>query len=98
MGNILQNIAGMTDMTEQIIASDFLIAAKAGVRNYAVALSETTTPEVREVLRRHLDIAISMHEKITMFMIKKGYYHVEDPQEQLRIDIKNADTVLNLEQ
>lgn len=94
---LLQNIAGMGDMTEQVIATDFLISCKAGVRNYANAISETTSPEVREVLRRHLNTAIESHEKITKYMIKKGYYHVANPQEQIRIDFKAADTVLNIQ-
>lgn len=94
---ILQNLMGMGDMTEQIIATDFLMAAKSGVWNYAVAISETATPEVREVLRRHLDNAIDTHEKILNFMVEKGYYNVYDPQEQLKMDITNADTVLSLQ-
>jgi similar to spore coat protein len=98
MGNLLQNMAGMADMTEQVIATDFLISAKAGVRNYAAAISETATPEVREVLRRHLDVAIGTHERIASYMVKNGYYHVNDPQEQIRVDMKAADTVLNIQQ
>ncbi len=95
--NILQSLAGMGDMTEQVIATDFLLAAKTSVRNYAVAISETTTPEVREVLRRHLDVAIDTHESILRHMMNKGYYHVHDPQEQIRVDMQTADTALNLQ-
>lgn len=98
MGNLLQNMAGMGDMTEQIIATDFLISSKAGVRNYAVAISETATPEVREVLRRHLDIAIKTHERVAAYMTKKGYYHPQNPQEQIKVDMQAADTVLNIQQ
>lgn len=94
--NILQNLAGMKDMTEQVIATDFLIAAKSGVRNYAAAISEVATPEVREVLRKHLEAAIRTHENITRYMINRGYYHVHDPQEQLLIDMKAAETVMSL--
>lgn len=97
MGNLIQNLAGMGDMTEQVIATDFLISAKAGVRNYAMAISETATPEVREVLRRHLNAAIDMHEKIANYMMSKGYYHVQDPQEQIKVDVKAADTVLSIQ-
>lgn len=98
MANFLQSIAGMGDMTEQVIATDFLIAAKAGVQNYAVAISETVTPEVRAVLHRHLDVAIGTHERIVNYMMKKGFYHVNDPQEQMKVDIKAADTVLDIQQ
>lgn len=98
MGNLLQNMAGMADMTEQVIATDFLISAKAGVRNYAMAISETATPEVRDVLRRHLDVAIGTHERIANYMAKKGYYYADDPQAQMKVDMKAADTVLNIQQ
>ncbi|AOY77913.1 spore coat protein [Clostridium formicaceticum] len=95
--NILQNLAGMGDMTEQVIATDFLLAIKSTVRNYAIALSETTTPEVREVLRRHLEVAINTHESMLKYMQDKGYYHVHDPQEQMKVDMKNANNALNLQ-
>ena len=68
--SILQNLAGLGDMTEQVIASDFLISIKSTIQNYAIAISETTTPEVREVLGRHLNAAIDTHEKILSFMNK----------------------------
>ena len=87
---ILQSLMGMAEMTEQVIATDLLIAAKAGVWNYSVAISETATPEVREVLRRHLDNAIDSHEKIMNFMIEKGYYNVYDPQAQLKLDLQKC--------
>ena len=98
MANILQNMAGMGDMTEQVIATDFLIAAKSGVKNYALALTEAASPEVRDVLRRQLNDAISTHERISNYVISKGYYHAYNPQEQIRIDMKAADTVLGLQQ
>lgn len=98
MANFLQSMAGMGDMTEQVIATDFLIAAKSGVRNYAFAISEAVTPEVRDVLRRHLDVAIGTHERIFSYMTRKGYYYANDPQEQLKVDMKAADTVLSIQQ
>ena len=97
MAGIIQNIMGIGDITEQVIATDFLISAKAGVRNYAMVISEAITPEVKEVLRRHLDASIDTHEKIADFMIRKGYYHTDDPKAQLMEDFKAADKVLNMQ-
>lgn len=94
--NILQNLAGLKDMTEQVIATDFLLNVKASIKDYSVALSETRTPEVRETLRKHLMTAIDTHEKILSFMMKNGYYYVHDPKEQLKVDIKTADSALSL--
>ena len=95
--NILQTLAGMADMTEQVIATDFLLGAKTSVRNYSIAISEVTTPEAREVLRRHLDAAINTHESILGYMMKMGYYHVKDPREQMLLDRQTAETALSLQ-
>lgn len=97
MANIIQNLAGMGDLSEQVIATDFLLASKSAIKNYATALSETATPEVKETLRRQLDSAIDTHGKITDYMINKGYYHVYNPQEQQKVDKKASDTVMNMQ-
>lgn len=94
---ILQSLAGMGDMTEQLIANDFLLDAKTAVRSYAIAISEATTPEVRAVLRSHLESAIDSHERILKYMMSNNYYHVHNPQEQLIVDKRTAKTVLNLQ-
>jgi similar to spore coat protein len=96
--SLIQNLIGMGNITEQVIATDFLLAAKAGVKNYSVAISEATSPEVREVLRRHLHTAIDTHENILGFMLRKGYYHAYDPAEQLNLDMQVSDTVLGIQQ
>lgn len=97
MANMIQNMAGMGNMTEQVIATDFLLASKQAIKNYALALSETASPEVREVLRRHFDVAVGTHERITNYMMDKGYYHAYNPQEQIRVDMKAAETVMDLQ-
>nr|WP_241428558.1 spore coat protein [Clostridium saccharobutylicum] len=86
----------MDKMTDQVIATDFLISAKSGVQNYAVAITETTSPEVRLVLRKQLEDAIVTHDKISNYMMEKGYYHAYNMQEQLKVDINTTDVALNL--
>lgn len=97
MGNIIQNIAGMSNMTEQVIASDFLAATKAGIKMYATALTETTNSDIRETLRKHLMVAIDNQERITNFMIKKRYYNPFDMKQQITMDIEAADNILTME-
>jgi similar to spore coat protein len=96
MNQLIQNLMGMGGMTDQVIATDFLISAKAGVRNYAVAITETRTPELKAALREQLNTAIATHEKITNYMISRGFYHPHDLSEQLRIDLTVSDTALKL--
>jgi similar to spore coat protein len=96
MANMIQNMAGMADMTEQIIATDFLIASKSAIKNYAAALAETTTPEVTNALRRQLDDAINSHGRISTYMMNKGYYNAFDPQAQMSMDRNASDTVMGI--
>jgi similar to spore coat protein len=97
MANMIQNLAGMGNMTEQVIATDLLLGSKAAIKNYAAAITETITPEVKDTLRRQLDVAIDSHEQIANYMVNKGYYHVYNPQEQNKIDMLASDKVMTLE-
>lgn len=83
-------------LDDMAIATDFLVTAKAGVRNLAVAITETATPEVKKILRRELDIAIDTHDKIAQYMIKKEMYHAYNIDEQIEHDLKKADIALEL--
>ena len=78
------------------IATDLLLSAKNGVRTYAVALTETATPEVRKVLKKQLDETIELHEKIAQYMIDNEMYHAYDVEEQVNHDLKKADKALEL--
>ncbi|MFP7297486.1 spore coat protein [Neobacillus niacini] len=98
MNQLIQNLMGMGGMTDQVIATDFLISAKAGVRNYAVAITETGTPELKAALREQLNDAIRTHERITNYMVAKGFYHPHDLSEQLQVDLTITDTALKLAQ
>lgn len=96
MNAIIEALTGMNKMTDQVIATDFLVAAKSAVRNYSIALTETTSKEVREVLKKHLNDAIVTHEAITNYMMKHGYYHPYNLEEQYKVDMKTTDTALGL--
>ncbi|MGG7621864.1 spore coat protein [Bacillus coreaensis] len=87
----------MSAMTEQVIATDLLMAAKSAIKNYAIAISECATPELRQALTEQLNDTIRSHEQITNYMINKGYYHPVDVLEQLRLDQQAAQTALNLQ-
>lgn len=95
MNTIIESLTGMNTLTDQVVAMDLLIAAKSGVRNYAMAVTETVTPEIKETLTQHLDEAIDMHERILRYMMERGWYHPWDEMEQMRLDLKNIETALN---
>lgn len=96
MNGLIESLTGMNKFSDQVIATDFLVAAKSGVTNYSIALTETTSPQVRAALRKQLNDAINTHEIILNFMMRKGYYNAYDLKEQFKVDIKTTDTALNL--
>ena len=98
MVNMLQNMVGMGNMTELVIATDFLLASKTAIKTYAAAIAEASTPEVTNTLRRQLDVAINSHERITNYMMDQGYYHPYNPQAQMKVDMQACETVLSLNQ
>jgi similar to spore coat protein len=83
-------------INDQAIATDLLMSSKAGVRNLAIAITETATPEVKKVLKRELENAIDLHDKIAQYMIEKEMYHAYDMKEQVAQDLKNAEEALNV--
>ena len=89
-------MAGMSDMTEQVIATDLLLGTKSAIKNYAAAISEATTPEVRNALHKQLDDAINMQDRVSTYMMNKGYYNAYDPQAQINMDRAASDTVMKL--
>jgi similar to spore coat protein len=96
MNTLLEHLTGMNSMTDQVIAMDFLVAAKSGVRNYAMALTETATPEVKATLTKQLDEAIDMHVRITNYMMEQGLYHPWNVNEQIQLDLQNIQTALSI--
>jgi similar to spore coat protein len=96
MNTLVENLTGMNTLTDQVIAYDFLIGAKSGVRSYAMALTEAATPEVRAILRKQLEESITTHEQITAYTMKKGWYHAYNIQEQIKLDLQNAQIALQL--
>lgn len=95
MNSILQALTGTDKLTDQVIAADFLNAAKTGIKTYATALCETTSPEISKLLKQQLDDAIETHEEITKLMMDRGWYNAKDMQQQIRMDIQNAQNVLS---
>ncbi|WP_424766926.1 spore coat protein [Paenibacillus sp. sgz302251] len=95
MNTILEHLTGLNTMTDQVIATDFLIAAKSGVRNYAMAVTESGTPEIKATLTAQLEEAIDMHEQIMLYMIDRGWYHPWNVNEQIQLDLQNIQTALN---
>lgn len=96
MNDLIKSLMGMGGMTDQVIATDFLISTKAGIRNIAFAITESATPELKEALRVQLREAIEIHEDISNYMIAKEFYHPYNLEEQIKVDIDISNTALKL--
>lgn len=96
MNPIIEFLTGLNVVSDQVIAMDLLMSAKTGIKMYAVAATESATPEVRATFERHLFEAIATHEKVTAYMMDKGWYHPYSLPEQLQLDQSTAETALRL--
>ncbi|MFD1739577.1 spore coat protein [Bacillus salitolerans] len=84
------NALNMPELADTTFAVDFLIRTKEGVRNIAVALTETASPDLRAVLRKQLMQGIAMHQEITELMIEKKWFHPYELREQYKLDQLSA--------
>lgn len=92
------NSLNMPELADMTFAMDFLIRAKEGVRNTAVALTETVTPEAKAVLRKQLHQAISLHQEIAQLMISKKWFHPYELNEQYQLDQLSAINTIQIGQ
>ncbi|MFC4099117.1 spore coat protein [Paenibacillus xanthanilyticus] len=77
-------------------AAHLLIFAKTSVRNYAVAITETATPQLRDLLQKQLNNAILLHGKAYAFMLERGLYPSYDLAKLLANDAMVAKKALSL--
>ncbi|WP_409305972.1 spore coat protein [Peribacillus sp. SCS-155] len=78
-------------------ASDLLGLAKMTVRNYATAVTEAATPQVRTVLSRHLQTAIQLHGQAFYYTYKRGLYPAYDLPRLLENDVLLAQKALRMD-
>ena len=77
-------------------AGQLLGFAKTAVRNYAIAITETATPKLREILQKQLNHAIALHAKVFQFMYERGFYPSYNLNKLLANDAKQAKLAINL--
>jgi similar to spore coat protein len=96
MNAILENMTGMSSLTDQVVTYDLLMGNKAAIKTYAAALTETTTPEIRAMLSKQLTQLQQSHEQITAYMVSKGWYHPFQVKDQIQLQLQMAKTALAL--
>lgn len=84
------NALHMPELADTTFAMDFLVRAKEGVRNTAIALTETASPDLRVILRKQLMQGIAMHQEITDLMVSKKWFHPYELTDQYKLDQLSA--------
>lgn len=77
-------------------AAGLLGFAKTSVRNYAIAITETATPILRDTFQNQLNCAIQLHARIFNFMYTRSYYPSYNLDQLLANDVKMANAALAL--
>ncbi|GEN45464.1 spore coat protein [Alkalibacillus haloalkaliphilus] len=90
------NAVGMPEQVDSAIALDLLITTKEAVRNYSIALTEATSPEVRTTIRNQMEAAIDFQEEVTNLMMEKQWFHPYDLSKQQLIDLQAAQTAVDI--
>ncbi|PWU67225.1 spore coat protein [Gracilibacillus dipsosauri] len=83
-------------VTDSFLAGDLLAFAKTSVRNYGIAITETSTPALRAVFKKQLNLAINCHERIYNYMYNNGLYPSYDLNKLLNHDMMLAKRALTM--
>lgn len=87
---------GMPEKIDSAIALDLLITVKELIRNYAVAITETASPEVRTTLTNQMEAAMDYQTEIIDLMMDKKWFHPYDVREQQVLDLKSAQNAIDI--
>jgi spore coat protein CotF len=88
------NSLHVPELADTTFAMDLLLRVKEGVRNIAVALTETASPDLRALLRKQLMQGIAMHQEIAELMINKKWFHPYELSEQYKLDQLSANNTM----
>ena len=75
---------------DKILSIDLQLFAKEGIKNTAIALSETSTPYVRDALTRMFLAGLQTHARTFTFNLMQGVTPTYRPEQLIRNDFLNA--------
>ena len=77
-------------------AGDLLALMKTAVRNYAIAITETATPELKNMLVNQMQKAIKGHTIIFNYMYERGLYPAYQLDKLLSNDVTLAKNAISM--
>jgi similar to spore coat protein len=87
--NDSSNSSNNSALNDKDIAMDMLITSKGDITSLAKAVTETTNPQLRQILSSQLTNCINEHFRLSDIAINKQWYNAHaNPQEQIKQDIQ----------
>jgi spore coat protein F len=81
---------------DRFYALELLLSAKTAVRDAAIAISETSTPYVREALLKQFHENVMMHATAFNYTLCIGLTPSYSPEHVIRNDFENAQIALQM--
>jgi spore coat protein F len=78
----------MTD--DRFYAIDLVLTAKIALKNTAIALSETSTPYIREALLKQFHQNVMAHASAFQYTLSHGLTPTYRPEKLVQVDFQNA--------
>lgn len=85
-----------TTLGDREIGSDMLKDSKFAVLSLGQAITEITSPELRQVLATQLTTAVNNHYQLSDMLVRKEWYKPYlSPQQQVSGDLKMSRTIFS---
>lgn len=100
----LNNFLGEEDnknnsLGDKDLALDLLNASKVDISMLSKAVTETTNPELRQIITNQLNACINDHFRLSDYAISKKWYDAyANPGQQIKQDLQEAQNILSQQQ
>lgn len=79
---------------DHVIATDLLFETKAAIKDFAAAITESSSTEIHTFYRKELQKAITQHEQIYGFLQDREIYDAYNISQQIQKDVSYANEAL----
>lgn len=93
------NEGNNNSLNDKDIALDMLVGSKFRIEALAKTITETTNPQLRQMLSGQLNMNINEHFRLSDIAINNQWYNVQaTPQQQVQQDVKDAESLSQSQQ
>lgn len=93
------NEGNNNSLNDKDIALDMLVGSKFRIEALAKTITETTNPQLRQMLSGQLNMNINEHFRLSDIAINNQWYNVQaTPQQQVQQDVKDAESLSQCQQ